>query len=109
MTPNNPWDGLWWIEGNYGGLCVLKPVMHQMFGDYAYRGGIMSGNVVGRVLEGQWLETGPNGEGRFRLVISRDGQSVTGHWWFGNRMTRPKDAQPWVMAKKQPDEFRLKW
>lgn len=109
MPKDNPWDGLWWIEGNYGGLCVLKPVMRQIFGDYAYRGGTMEGRVIGRTFIGDWLERGPNGSGKFRLVISHDGNTVIGLWWYGDRRTPPKNAETWVMTKKRPDEFRLKW
>lgn len=110
MITDNSWGGLWWIEGNYGGLCVLTQQMYQIFGDYAYRGGKMEGRIIGRTVIGEWVESGfPNGEGDFRLVISHDGQSVIGKWWFGHRRTPPSSAESWVMTKKRPDEFRLKW
>ena len=107
MITDNSWAGLWWIEGNYGGLCVLTQQMYQIFGDYAYRGGTMEGYIVGRTVTGQWSETGPNGEGRFRLVISRDGETVIGVWWYGDRRTPPKSAETWVMTKKAPNDFKL--
>ena len=111
MIKDSAWNGLWWIKGNYGGLCLLQSVGGGgITGRYAYGGGIMHGDISGRVLTGTWEEDRPNKcTGRLRIVISHNGQSVTGHWWFGSRVTRPKDAESWVMVKKQPNDFKLRW
>jgi hypothetical protein len=115
MSKDISWSGLWWIDEPYGGLCVLNQVMHQMFGDYAYRGGKLEGIVRCRTFTGTWEEDTPlpNGKGRFRLVISRDGQVIIGHWWYGDRVTpvypHPSLASTWVMNRKQPSDFKLRW
>lgn len=78
-----PFDGVW--TTNYSPI-TFRRIGNQVSGTYEYQGASsLSGTVSGNVLEGQYSQPNyPNPlyqRGRFRLVLSTDGQSFTGAWW----------------------------
>jgi hypothetical protein len=88
-----PFEGVW--STNYTPI-AFRRTGNRVTGSYEYQGvSTLSGTLNGNVLEGEYSQPSyPSPlyqRGRFRMVLSSDGQSFIGQWWDANGNT----GGPW--------------
>jgi ketosteroid isomerase-like protein len=65
-------------------------------GTYTWQGGqVRTTRLEGRTWEGTWHQPGNDREGGFELILSDDGTSGQGHWWYTRVDTRKVPPREW--------------
>lgn len=80
-----------WGNGASVTNMALNQYGDQVSGEYAYRGGKISGIVRGNVLSGTWVQS-DGAKGHFQFAMSPDGNSFRGRWRNGFQGPWSRDA-----------------
>jgi small-conductance mechanosensitive channel len=89
------WTGTWETRWR-GGAAVLRlqQAGNKVTGSYPLLEGTVEGTVNGRILDGNWSQTGASG--KFLFAMAEDGGTFmgrfdSGEWWTGTRLSRFED------------------
>ncbi|MCX5749056.1 MAG: hypothetical protein NTZ10_02255 [Candidatus Saganbacteria bacterium] len=84
------WNSKW-------GVLTFAVYGMKVIGDYTYNSGKIEANLAadGKTMEGTWSEaptySAPQCSGKCTFTLSSDGNSINGHWWYGDG----KDGGDW--------------